>query len=399
MSTGKINIEGDRGIWRILLIIMMGSFLSVYSASANLAFVYGKVSVGYLLGKHAMFLIIGLLIIYLIHRINHKYFGPLSVIGIVVSVVLLFITLRSGQQIEGANASRWLQVPFLGISLQTSAFAGLVLLLYIARSLSKRHAHEWNLKNSWVLYVPMGIVLMMIFPANFSTAALLFFSCVLVLFVGKYPLKYIGAMIGSAIVMAGLFVLTVTLMPNMSHRVDTWKSRISNFTAGDATDSYQVSKAKMAISNGGVIGQGPGKSVQKNFLPQSTSDFIYAIIVEEYGLVGGFTVIILYLMLWIRIVRIAQRSSSYFGSLAAFAAGFALVFQAFVNMSVAVNIFPVTGQTLPLLSAGGSSIWVSCIALGVILSISKEASNRADNSSEDFDDRIGNEHSETPATA
>lgn len=399
MSTGKINIEGDRGIWRILLIIMMGSFLSVYSASANLAFVYGKVSVGYLLGKHAMFLIIGLLIIYLIHRINHKYFGPLSVIGIVVSVVLLFITLRSGQQIEGANASRWLQVPFLGISLQTSAFAGLVLLLYIARSLSKRHAHEWTLKNSWVLYVPMGIVLMMIFPANFSTAALLFFSCVLVLFVGKYPLKYIGAMIGSAIVMAGLFVLTVTLMPNMSHRVDTWKSRISNFTAGDATDSYQVSKAKMAISNGGVIGQGPGKSVQKNFLPQSTSDFIYAIIVEEYGLVGGFTVIILYLMLWIRIVRIAQRSSSYFGSLAAFAAGFALVFQAFVNMSVAVNIFPVTGQTLPLLSAGGSSIWVSCIALGVILSISKEASNRADNSSEDFDDRIGNEHSETPATA
>jgi cell division protein FtsW len=398
MSNGKINIEGDKGIWGILLIIMLGSFLSVYSASANLAFVYGKVSVGQILGKHAMFLIVGLGLIYVVHRMPHKYFGPISVLGIVISIVLLIFTLRSGQQIDGANASRWLRVPFLGISLQTSAFAGLVLLLYIARTLSKRHAHEWTLKNSWVIYVPMGLVLVLIFPANFSTAALLFFSCALVLFVGKYPLKYIASMVGAGVVLAGLFVLTVTMMPNMSNRVDTWKSRISNFSSSEATDNYQVSKAKMAISNGGVIGQGPGKSVQKNFLPQSTSDFIYAIIVEEYGLVGGFSVIILYLMLWIRIVRIAQRATTYFGSLAAFAAGFALIFQAFVNMSVAVNIFPVTGQTLPLLSAGGSSIWVSCMALGVILSISRDTKRAAAESNGNTDESPGEEHPLTPVS-
>ncbi|MCH8546362.1 MAG: FtsW/RodA/SpoVE family cell cycle protein [Cryomorphaceae bacterium] len=382
MSSFRLKIEGDRVIWVMLGIIMLGSFLSVYSASANLAFVYGKVSTTYLLIKHAMHLFIGLGILYLMHRVPYRYFGPISILGVGLSIVLLLITLKSGQEIGGANASRWLRVPFLGVSLQTSAFAALALLLYLSRSLSKRHSHEWTLKNSWVIYVPMGIILMLIFPANFSTAALLFLSCMLVLFVGKYPVKYIGAMVGAGIFAALLFIMTVMLMPNMSNRVDTWKARISNFTSGEPSDNYQVQKAKLAISSGGVFGQGPGKSIQKNFLPQSSSDFIYAIIVEEYGLVGGISVIAFYLLLWIRIIRISLRTSSYFGSLTVFAAGFALIFQAFVNMSVAVNIFPVTGQTLPLLSAGGSSIWVSCMALGIILSISRDNKNENEEAAE-----------------
>ena len=372
MSSFRLKIEGDRVIWVMLGIIMLGSFLSVYSASANLAFVYGKVSTTYLLTKHAMHIFIGLGILYLMHRVPYRFFGPLSILSVGVSIVLLLVTLKSGQEIGGANASRWLRVPILGVSLQTSAFAALALLLYLSRSLSKRQSHDWTLKNSWVIYVPMGIILMLIFPANFSTAALLFLSCMLVLFVGKYPVKYIGAMVGAGMLAALLFIMTVMLMPNMSNRVDTWKARISNFTSGEPSDNYQVQKAKLAISSGGVFGQGPGKSIQKNFLPQSSSDFIYAIIVEEYGLIGGISVIAFYLLLWIRIIRISLRTSSYFGSLTVFAAGFALIFQAFVNMSVAVNIFPVTGQTLPLLSAGGSSIWVSCMALGIILSISRD---------------------------
>jgi cell division protein FtsW len=370
----KINIplEGDRVIWVLLGIIMIASFLSVYSASANLAFVYGKVSITYLLLKHAFHLLVGVFLLWLIHRIPYRYFGSISVVGVGISIILLIITISMGQEIDGANANRWLRVPLLGFSIQTSAFAGLALLLYISRCMSKKHPHEWTIGNSWIIYIPLGVIIMLIFPANFSTAALLFFSSMVVLFVGKYPVKYITAIIGGGIIMATLFILTVSMMPNMSNRVDTWKARIINYSSGDKSENYQVEKAKMAISNGGLFGQGPGKSVQKNFLPQSTSDFIYAIIVEEYGMAGGFGIIAFYIFLWIRIINISLKSKSYFGSLTAFAAGFALIFQAFINMSVAVNLFPVTGQTLPLLSAGGSSIWVSCIALGIILSISRE---------------------------
>ncbi|MCC5918789.1 MAG: FtsW/RodA/SpoVE family cell cycle protein [Cryomorphaceae bacterium] len=367
----KLSFDGDPGIWALLALLVIASFLSVYSASANLAFVYGKVSVTYWLKKHLGHLFVGAVLLFIVHKIPYKFFGSLSVLGIILSIIGLFFTLFMGTEIDGANANRWLLLPGVKVKIQTSAFAGLALLIYLARCLSKKHAHEWNLKNSWIIYVPMGLVLGMIFPANFSTAALLFFSSMMVLFVGKYPLKYIGAMLGGGLVMVLLFVATVSIMPNMSHRIDTWKSRIESFFSGESSENYQVEKAKMAISSGGVFGQGPGKSVQKNFLPQSTSDFIYAIIVEEYGMVGGILTIFLYLLLWVRIIRISLRTPSYFGSLTAFAAGFAMIFQAFVNMSVAVNLFPVTGQTLPLLSAGGSSIYVSCIAMGIIQSISR----------------------------
>lgn len=367
------SIGGDRVIWAIIALMMIASFLSVYSASANLAFVYGKVTVGSLLFKHATHLIIGLAILFLTHLVPLRYIAGLSVFGVILAIGLLALTLSMGTEIDGANASRWLIVPGVGVSIQTSALAALALLIYLPRCLSKRQRNEWTMKNSWVIYVPLAIILALIFPANFSTAVLLYVSCALVLFVGGYPMKYIAAISGGLLLMATLFILTVSVMPSMSNRVDTWKARIESFTSGEKAVNYQVEKARMAISNGMVVGKGPGKSAQKNFLPQSNSDFIYAIIVEEYGFVGGLTVMAFYLFLWIRIMRISLRSSSFFGSLAAFAVGFSLIFQAFINMAVAVNLVPVTGQTLPLLSAGGSSIWVTCIALGIVLRVSQES--------------------------
>lgn len=366
------RLKGDKVIWAITAIMMIASFLSVYSASANIVFVYGKVGMGSLLAKHASHLVIGLAILFFTHLIPLRYVAGLSIMAVIISIALLFLTLSMGTEIGGANASRWLVLPGLRVSIQTSAFASLALLIYLARALTKKNPKDWNIVNSWIIYVPLVSILALIFPANFSTAALLFFSCALLLIVGGFPFKYLAAISGALLTLGLIFVLIVSVMPSMSNRVDTWKARIESFKSGEKSENYQVDKAKMAISNGMVLGKGPGKSAQKNFLPQSNSDFIYAIIVEEYGLLGGLFVIGFYIILWVRIMRIALKSVSLFGSLVAFAAGFSLTFQAFVNMAVAVNLVPVTGQTLPLLSAGGSSIWVTCLALGMILRVSIE---------------------------
>jgi cell division protein FtsW len=231
------------------------------------------------------------------------------------------------------------------------------------------------LQNSlWELWTPVFITIALILPANLSTAALIFAMVVMLAFIGKYPIKYIGVILGAGLVGLTFFILVAKQFPDaFPNRVDTWINRIDNFTTDKPDeDDYQIEKAKIAIASGGVYGLGPGKSVQKNFLPQSSSDFIYAIIVEEYGLFGGILVLSLYLLLLFRFVVAAHKANSLFGKLVVIGLGFPIVFQAMTNMAVAVELLPVTGQTLPLISSGGSSIWMTCLALGIILSVTKK---------------------------
>ena len=249
------------------------------------------------------------------------------------------------------------------------------------------------------LLVPIMLICGLILPANFSTAAILFTSCLLLMFIGGYPTRQLLLIVGSGIIALAFFILLVLAFPNISNRVDTWKNRIENFSSGNSEDNYQVEKAKVAIATGGLIGKGPGKSIQKNFLPQSSSDFIYAIIIEEWGAIGGTAIILLYLLLMMRILSVATRAKRRFGLLLTAAIGFTIIFQALINMAVAVNLLPVTGQTLPLISAGGSSIWMTCISLGIILSVSRAVEEGDTEQQTDTGSEVDNETIATHATA
>ncbi|MAD98248.1 MAG: cell division protein FtsW [Flavobacteriaceae bacterium] len=366
------QLKGDKTIWAIVAILAVFSFMPVFSASTNLVYVVGKGStIGYLL-KHMVLVIMGFVIIYLVHRIPYRYFSGGSVLMIPVVIMLLIFTLAQGTLIGGENASRWIRIPFVGIGFQTSTLAGVVLMVYVARYLAKNKEKTIVFKESLLqFWLPVGVILMLILPANFSTTAIIFTMVLIMSFIGGYPLKYLGYILGIGILSLAFFVLIVKAFPDaMPNRVQTWQSRIENFTDSDGKDSYQVEKAKIAIATGGPIGRGPGKSIQKNFLPQSTSDFIYAIIVEEFGLVGGVLIVGTYFLLLFRLFVVVKNTATIFGSLLVLGVGLSIIFQAIINMSVATNLFPVTGQTLPLISSGGTSIWMTCFALGMVLSVS-----------------------------
>ncbi len=375
------NMEGDKAIWGIVFFLGILSFAPVYSASTNLAYAgsHASGSPFYHAIKHAILLLAGFFIIYAVHKIPYNYFKRISVIALPIMIVLLIITLMQGTQMRGANASRWLQIPFVGFKFQTSVFAGLFLMTFVARYLDKNKDKEYTFKDSFVnLWLWVGAMLIFILPANFSTTAILFFMVSVLAFIGGYPLKYLAGIWGIALIVATFFILIVLAFPNlMPNRVSTWKSRIENFSSSDKKEQYQVEKAKIAIASGRFIGKGPGKSVQKNFLPQSTSDFIFAIIAEEYGLVGLIMIISSFLFLFLRVIITAKNAETTFGSLLIIGLGIPIIFQATINMGVAVNLFPVTGQTLPLVSNGGTSIWVTCISIGMILSVT---ANRKRNS-------------------
>ena len=367
------NIKGDRMIWAIVALLAIFSFLPVYSAASNLAYTYGDGQTFSYLIKHFVHLFLGFSIIYGIHRIPYRYFKGLSMVMYPVVLILLLVTLLQGTTIDGANASRWIRVPFVGFTFQPSTLAALVLMVSVARYLSKVFDQEITFKSSLVpLWLPVFAVLILILPANFSTTAIIFTMLLVLAFLGGYPLKYIGAIVGSGLLVLAFFVLVAKAFPDaMPNRVDTWTSRIVNFMDDrDSEEDYQIEKAKIAIATGSVYGLGPGKSVQKNFLPQSSSDFIFAIIIEEYGLIGGLFLLVLYLLLLFRIVVVAQKAGTVFGKLLTIGVGLPIIFQALVNMGVAVELFPVTGQTLPLISSGGTSIWVTCLGIGIILSVS-----------------------------
>ncbi len=380
------NLKGDKVIWSFVALLALFSFMPVFSASSNLAYQnHGTGNTLSFLLKHLAHLGIGFFMIYVVHRVPYHYFRAISQIALPIVWILLAYTLFRGQVIDGANASRWIQVPFVGITFQTSTLASIVLMVFVARYLSKNRDEVISFKNSVIsLWVPVFITIILILPANFSTAALIFSMVIMLVFIGQYPLKYIFTIVGIGIAALAFFVLIAKAYPDaFPHRVDTWMSRIDNFTTDKpGEDDYQIEKAKIAIASGNVYGLGPGKSVQKNFLPQSSSDFIYAIIVEEWGLLGGLGVMILYLLLFFRFIIAAHKANSTFGKLLVVGLGFPIVFQALTNMAVAVELFPVTGQTLPLISSGGSSIWMTCIALGIILSVTKKEEEIAEELSE-----------------
>jgi cell division protein FtsW len=371
------KLKGDKGIWSFVALLAMFSFMPVFSASSNLAYIgHGTGNtLGYLV-KHFAHICIGFVIIYWIHNVPYHYFRAISKALLPVVWVLLLYTLAKGTAIGGANASRWIQIPFVGLSFQTSTVAAIVLFVFVARYLSKTRENPITFKSSfWELWTPVFITLGLILPANFSTTALIFAMVIMLVFVGKYPMKYIANIMALGIMGLAIFVLLSKAFPDAKffNRVGTWSSRIENFTTDKADeDDYQIEKAKIAIASGQIYGLGPGKSVQKNFLPQSSSDFIYAIIVEEYGLVGGLGVLALYLLLLFRFVVASHKANALFGKLVVIGLGFPMIFQAMINMAVAVELLPVTGQTLPLISSGGSSIWMTCLALGIILSVTKK---------------------------
>ncbi|WCO01163.1 FtsW/RodA/SpoVE family cell cycle protein [Psychroserpens ponticola] len=373
MQTLFKNIKGDRLIWAIAALLAVFSFLPVYSAASNLAYVGGSGNTFGFFIKHFMHLFLGFAIMYGVHKIPYRYFRGLSMIMIPIVIVLLIVTMFQGTTIDGANASRWIQIPFVGMSFQTSTLAAVVLMVYVARYLSKIQDRKVTFTETLLpLWAPVFLILILILPANFSTTAIMFLMIMMLAFIGGYPIKYLAVIIGTGIVALSLFVLIAKAFPDaMPNRVDTWISRIENFSNGEDTEGdYQIENAKIAIASGGIPGKGPGKSTQKNVLPQSSSDFIFAIIIEEYGLIGGFFLLIMYSWLLFRIVIVSQKSDTIFGKLLVLGVGLPIVFQALINMAVAVELFPVTGQTLPLISSGGTSIWMTCLAIGIILSVS-----------------------------
>jgi cell division protein FtsW len=311
-------IQGDKAIWAVVALLALFSFLPVYSASSNLAYLYGDGSTLPFLLKHFAHLVLGFAILYGVHKIPYHYFRGLSIIALPVVIILLLITIAEGTTIEGANASRWIRIPFVGFTFQTSTLASVVLMTYVARYLSRIKDKEITFKETLLpLWTPVFIVLGLILPANLSTAAIIFMMVVMLVFIGGYPLKYLGVILGAGLLFLSLFVLAAKAFPGVfPNRVDTWISRVENFADNEDTAAdYQIEKAKIAIASGGVTGLGPGKSIQKNFLPQSSSDFIYAIIVEEFGMMGAFFLLFLYLLLLFRLVIVAHKAGSVFGKL------------------------------------------------------------------------------------
>jgi cell division protein FtsW len=377
LTTQNYWIKGDRVLWCIISLLVIFSFLPVFSASSNLAYVIGKgTPLGYLI-KHFVIMSFGFSLLFAVHKVPYTYFKGISVLMMPVIFILLIYTASQGDIIGGANANRWIEIPIIGFSFQTSTLASMILMIYVANYMSKSNNSYLRFKNSfWLLWFPVISIVMLIFPSNFSTAVILLFMVITQMFIGGYPSKYLIYILGFCIGMIFIFFLLVKTFPEIiPNRIDTWTSRIENFKSGKQDGNYQIERAKIAIASGGVYGQGAGKSVMKNFLPQSSSDFIYAIIVEEYGLVGGVTLILLYLLLLFRIVVIVHKTSNLFGKLLVVGLGVPIVFQAFINIGVTLQVFPVTGQTLPLVSSGGTSAWMTFIALGVILSVSSSIQN------------------------
>jgi cell division protein FtsW len=372
------NLKGDKGIWSFVALLALVSFMPVFSASSNLA--YARLGSGNTLSfliKHFVLVIIGMFIIYQVQKIPYHFYRGISRIALPFIWALLAFTLFKGTEIGGANASRWIEVPFVGLSFQPSTLAFLVLMIYVARYLAKYNDQPQTFKASLLdLWTPVALTLMFILPANFSTAALMFAMVVMLVFVGKYAMKYIATVMGIGFAALLLFFLIGKAFPSpLTSRVNTWENRIERFLNDEKKDPdeiYQVERAKTAIATGGFQGLGPGKSVQRNFLPQSSSDFIFAIIIEEWGLFGGVSLLIIYLLLFIRFLIASQKATTLFGKFLVIGLGFPLIFQALINMGVAVSLLPVTGQTLPLISSGGTSMWMTCIALGIIINVTKK---------------------------
>ena len=381
------NIQGDKTLWAVLILLAGFSFLPVYSAASNLAYVSGSGNTFNYLFKHFIHLSLGFTFMYLMQKIPYHYFRGISILMIPVVIVLLIYTIFQPSVTDSlTNTNRWIKIPFVGFTFQPSTLAGVILMIYVSRYLAKIKDIDVRFSQTILpLWIPTLFILLLILPANFSTTAIIFSMVILLCFVGGYPIKHLLGIVLSGILVLSIFILTIKAYPGIfPNRVDTWKSRIENFVNKEnTTENYQIEKAKIAIATGGVRGLGPGKSVQKNFLPQSSSDFIFAIIIEEYGLIGGLFLLTIYALFLLRIIIISNKAESVFGSLLVIALGVPIVFQALVNIGVSVELFPITGQPLPLISSGGTSIWMTCIAIGIIQSVRNGTGVQINNIEED----------------
>ena len=365
----NINLRGDRTIWFIVFALVLFSMLVVYSTAG-----------WHYLFKHSIKILIGIFSMYIVHNIKFKYFSKLGQLTYFLSLGLLVLVFIIGVSINGA--SRWLTIA--GLQFQPSDIAKLAILLFIARNLSKYRHLLHNFKDLfWYILMPLIIICILILPNNFSTAALVFINGLVLMFIGRVKIKFILATLITSFMLAlsiYLFAKYTDIPSKIIPRSATWVSRIDSFLfkkeGSIQTTDFQQTQALVAIQNGGIQGVGPGKSIQRNILPYSSSDFIFAIIIEEYGVIGGGVVIFLYLILLFRAVKLALSTASVFGSLVALGLMFSMVFQALINMLVSVEVLPVTGQTLPLISMGGTSIVFTCISMGIILSISRDSSDR-----------------------
>jgi cell division protein FtsW len=364
-------IKGDKVIWAVVVLLSLLSVLVVYSSVIAIAYRYKGGDTSSYLIKHVFIVSSGIMLMYFVHKVKYSYFSRISQVAIFLAAPLLLYTLVNG--VTAGDASRWLAIPGTSLTFQTSDFAKLALITYVARMLSIKQSVIKDFKKAFLpIVIPVGIICALILPSNFSTAALLFMTCFVLMFIGRMNAKHLLLLIGSGIAAGGLIIVLVFNFPNAIPRGATWKARVESFSSGDSESNFQAEQAKIAIATGGIKGLGPGNSMQRNFLPQASSDFIFAIVIEEWGLIMAIIIVFLYLILLFRGVSIANKSERTFGSLLAIGLTFSLVFQAMINMAVAVNLFPVTGQPLPLVSMGGTSIWFTSITIGMILSVSRE---------------------------
>ncbi|MEZ4907757.1 MAG: FtsW/RodA/SpoVE family cell cycle protein [Saprospiraceae bacterium] len=369
------NIRGDKAIWVIVFFLSIFSLLAVYSATGSMAYkAQGKIAEYYLL-KQLLFIGVGIVLMYVAYKLDYFIYYKIAPVLLVISVPLLLYTLFFGTEIN--EARRWITIPWIDQTIQTSDFARLALILFLSRSISKRQDNIKDLKSAFIpLLFPVILISGLIAPADLSTALLVFMTSLMLMFIGRVDLKYIFALVGFGILTLIVIFFIAKLYPDVG-RFNVWVNRINEFLY-NSDGGYQIQQSKIAIANGEIFGVGPGNSLQRNYLPYPYADFIFAIIVEEYGLIGGIGIIILFLLLLIRSISIVTKSPKTFGAILAVGLTLNIVVQAFANIAVAVNLLPVTGLTLPMISMGGSSILISSISLGVILSVSRfvEQANR-----------------------
>jgi cell division protein FtsW len=402
------HLRGDKIIWGLIFALSIFSLLAVYSSTGTLAYKYHGGNTTFYMFKHLSFLVIGLACTIIIHKMHYKFFAKIALFFLIISIGLLMLTLVVGMNLN--HAARWLTVPGIGISFQPSELAKFALIMYVARVLSQHQEEGVPAKKAFkpsMIYI--GLVCGLIFTENLSTAAMLGFASMTLMFIGRVPFKYLLGTMGVGIaIIATVFIISPYV--KVFHRAETWKARIERFVNDDKGDEknkskikeedegdFQANQAKMAVSTGGIFGKGPGNSYQRNFLPHPYSDFIYAIIVEEFGFIGGFIILMIYMILLFRAALLVKASQRTFPAFLAMGLTFVLVLQAFINMGVAVGIFPVTGQPLPLVSMGGTSIIFTCAAFGIILSVSRcniEDDNGGDNKEGKFDRQV-NRYDET----
>jgi cell division protein FtsW len=371
------NIKGDKYIWYIVAILSAISLLLVYSSTRSLAYKNEHGNTEYYLLRHGFILGVGLFITYVIHQIDHRYFSRVAQMMLILSVPLLLYTKFFGVRIN--DASRWVRIPVVGLTFQSSDFAKLALIMYTSRMLAKKAGVIKDMKEVTIhIMAPIVLICGLIMLDNLSSAAILFMTCIVVLFIGRVSTKFIMAIFGGGFVMASLIVAFSWFFLPDHGRADVWLSRLTSWQNPDITsdDFYQQKQAYIAIAKGGLFRIAPGKSTQCNFLPDAFSDFIYSTLIEEYGLLGGAFVLFLYLFFMWRLILLVKNSPRAFGALMAVGLGVSMVLQAVIHMGVNVHLLPNTGITLPFISWGGTSIWFNAFAIGIILSVSRHIDER-----------------------